>query len=131
MSNGRSRAQKHQNRVPFVAKRDIKRNDSDREREQNLRHLALQGVCKRCRQKVAWRFQMGKYKPKKPGTRGKCNKCELKTVRMAYRSLCDACGRAHELCPGCQRPPAEAELCRDVPGGESDGGSSDAESDAE
>ena len=94
MSNGRSRSQKHQNRVPFVAKRDIKRNEGDRERERSLRHLALTGVCKRCRQKVAWRFQMGKYKPKKPGARGKCNACELKTVRLAYRSLCDACGRA-------------------------------------
>ena len=115
MSGGRSRSQKHQNRVPFVAKRDIKRNEGDRERELGLRNLALQNICKRCQQKIVWRFQMGKYKAKKPGTRGRCNKCEQKSVRMAYRSLCDACGKAHDLCPGCQHPPSEANASRDVP----------------
>ena len=85
------------------------------ERELGLRNLALQNVCKRCQQKIVWRFQMGKYKAKKPGTRGRCNKCEQKSVRMAYRSLCDACGKAHDLCPGCQHPPSEANASRDVP----------------
>jgi hypothetical protein len=28
--------------------------------------------------------------------------------------LCDACGKEAGLCPGCQRPPEEAELSRDV-----------------
>jgi len=129
MSGDRSRSQKHQNRVPFVAKRDIKRNEGDRERELGLRNLALQNICKRCQQKIVWRFQMGKYKAKKPGTRGRCNKCEQKSVRMAYRSLCDACGKAHDLCPGCQHPPSEANASRDVPEAcASSGSDSDAES---
>jgi hypothetical protein len=112
--SGHSRKQKHQNRVPFVAKRDIKRNDGDREKESALRHLACQNVCKRCRQKVVWRFQMGKYKPKRAGTRGRCNSCGKQTVKLAYRSLCDPCGKEQGLCPGCQKPPELADLSREV-----------------
>jgi hypothetical protein len=101
------------------------------DRERSLRSLALQNICKRCQQKIAWRFQMGKYKAKKPGTRGRCNKCEQKSVRMAYRSLCDACGKAHDLCPGCQHPPSEANASRDVPEARpSSGSESDAESES-
>lgn len=112
--SGHSRKQKHQNRVPFVAKRDIKRNEGDREKESALRHVACQNVCKRCRQKVVWRFQMGKYKPKRAGTRGRCNSCGKQTVKLSYRSLCDPCGKEQGLCPGCQKPPELAELSREV-----------------
>jgi hypothetical protein len=71
---------------------------------------------------------MGKYKAKKPGTRGRCNKCEQKSVRLSYRSLCDECGKTHDLCPGCQHPPSAALASRDVPEANA---LSDSESDAE
>jgi len=60
---------------------------------------------------------MGKYKPKRAGTRGRCNSCGKQTVKLAYRSLCDLCdpcGKEQGLCPGCQKPPELAELSREV-----------------
>ena len=70
MSSARHRAQKHQNRTPFVAKRDIKRTETDRANEERLKSLACANVCHRCVAKARWRFQMGKYKAKKNGQRG-------------------------------------------------------------
>jgi len=70
----------------------------------------LQNICRRCQQKVQWRFQMGKYKTKKAGTAGRCNHCSLQRVKMAYRSVCDACAKEKNLCPGCNRDPQLCEL---------------------
>ena len=135
MSSGtRNRGQKHQNRVPFVAKRDIKRTDTDRERELAIKHVALQNICRRCAQKVQWRFQMGKYKKKKAGTAGRCNQCTLQRVRLAYRSVCDVCAKEKNLCPGCNRNPEDAELlkqAREREGGGDDGEDHESEHESE
>lgn len=107
MSGGRSRSQRYQNKTSFVPKRDIKRTDRERVAESALRSLACAGVCARCAAKARWRFQMGKYKARKNGQRGRCAACELKTVRLAYRSACDACAAALRVCPGCMKTAAE------------------------
>jgi len=135
MSSGpRNRSQKHQNRVPFVSKRDIKRTDTDRERELAIKHTALQNICRRCQQKVNWRFQMGKYKKKKMGTAGRCNHCNLQRVKLSYRSVCDVCAKEKNLCPGCNRDPQLAELleqAREKEGGEDEQSENDEDSSSE
>ena len=59
---------------------------------------------------VVWRFKYGKYKAMRAGRAGNCTACRLKRVHLAYRVLCDHCARSSKLCPGCNKPPALAEL---------------------
>ena len=44
------------------------------------------------------------------GRAGNCTACRLKRVFLAYRVLCDPCARESKMCPGCNKPPAQAEL---------------------
>lgn len=59
---------------------------------------------------VVWRFKYGKYKAMRAGRAGNCTACRLKRVFLAYRVLCDPCARESKMCPGCNKPPAQAEL---------------------
>ena len=59
---------------------------------------------------MVWRFKYGKYKAMRAGRAGNCTACRLKRVHLAYRVLCDHCARSSKLCPGCNKPPALAEL---------------------
>ena len=47
--------------------------------------------CRRCREKLEWRKQYRKYKPRT--TPGKCNHCQKKNVRAAYHTICESCTR--------------------------------------
>jgi hypothetical protein len=58
-----------------------------------------EGVCKRCRDKVQWKFRYDKYKPlKAPAT---CQDCKKKCVYKAYRTLCDQCAALRKVCSSC------------------------------
>ena len=46
-------------------------------------------VCRRCHDKIEWRKQYRKYKPRTQP--GKCNICSRKNVMAAYHSICDKC----------------------------------------
>mmetsp|Transcript_338 Transcript_338/g.1119 ORF Transcript_338/g.1119 Transcript_338/m.1119 type:complete len:155 (-) Transcript_338:157-621(-) len=111
--------QKYQNREGFKAHRNMKRAVRDVDAENDLRHRACQGVCRRCAQKVQWRFQYQKYRALRPGKHGKCHACE-RAVHFSYRNLCQTCATTKKLCPGCSKPPAESQLAR--PDELSDGG---------
>lgn len=46
-------------------------------------------VCQRCYDKIEWRKQYRKYKPRtQPGT---CNGCQKRNVRSAYHTICTNC----------------------------------------
>eukprot|EP01039_Chlorochromonas_danica_P006786 gene6786-7497_t len=83
----------------FVRHRDLKMKDSELRRESKIQQLMCEGICGRCRDKVQWRFKFDKYKPlKNPAT---CQDCRQKTIVKAYRTLCDSCASAKNVCPSC------------------------------
>ncbi len=48
-------------------------------------------VCRRCHDKIEWRKQYRKYKPRtQPGT---CNECQKRNVLAAYHTICESCTR--------------------------------------
>lgn len=92
-------------RQKFVRNRDLKLKDKELKKEANIQKLMCEGVCRRCREKVQWRFNYNKYKPlKNPAT---CQHCKQKTVVKAYRTLCDNCAKQRNVCPGCCLNPEE------------------------
>jgi hypothetical protein len=48
-------------------------------------------VCRRCHEKIEWRKQFRKYKPRT--NLGKCNLCSKKNVNAAYHTICEQCSR--------------------------------------
>eukprot|EP00538_Stauroneis_constricta_P004920 CAMPEP_0119550130 /NCGR_PEP_ID=MMETSP1352-20130426/3712_1 /TAXON_ID=265584 /ORGANISM="Stauroneis constricta, Strain CCMP1120" /LENGTH=244 /DNA_ID=CAMNT_0007595887 /DNA_START=25 /DNA_END=762 /DNA_ORIENTATION=+ len=46
-------------------------------------------VCRRCHEKVEWRKQYRKYKPRTQP--GKCNECQRRNVLAAYHTICTKC----------------------------------------
>ena len=48
-----------------------------------------QHVCRRCHDKIEWRKQYRKYKPRTQP--GKCNQCGRRNVLAAYHTLCTKC----------------------------------------
>jgi hypothetical protein len=48
-------------------------------------------VCRRCHDKLEWRKQYRKYKPRTQP--GRCNDCQKVNVLAAYHTICEACTR--------------------------------------
>ena len=46
-------------------------------------------VCRRCHEKIEWRKQYRKYKPRTQP--GKCNECQKRNVLAAYHTICESC----------------------------------------
>lgn len=86
----------------FIRNRDIKLKESEIKKEQKTQKLMCEGICRRCREKLQWRFKYDKYKPlKNPAT---CQQCKNKTIVKAYRTLCEKCAHGRNVCPGCVDP---------------------------
>jgi hypothetical protein len=51
----------------------------------------IEFVCQRDFDKLTWRKQYRKYKPRT--VLGKCNLCDQKTIRHAYHTICEPCTR--------------------------------------
>jgi hypothetical protein len=53
----------------------------------------IDGVCRRCHDKLEWRKRYRKYKPltKQPS---KCNLCSQRNVRAAYHTICTSCAQS-------------------------------------
>ena len=65
----------------------------------HIQHAMCEGICDRCREKVQWKFNYGKYKPlTRPGS---CRDCKNKTVTKAYRTWCDPCAAKEKKCAAC------------------------------
>lgn len=93
---------KNAQNAKFIRHRDIKMKDSELKREAHIQKVMCEGVCRRCREKVQWRFKFDKYKPLK--NIANCQGCKQKCVTKAYRTLCDKCGVQRNVCPGCCGP---------------------------
>jgi hypothetical protein len=74
----------HQNVFAFIHNPHSKM--SDRIMESDNTH-----VCRRCHDKIEWRKQYRKYKPRT--VLGKCNLCSQKRIKVAYHTICEPCSR--------------------------------------
>lgn len=117
---------KNAQKAKFIRHRDIKMKDSELKREAHIQKVMCEGVCRRCREKVQWRFKFDKYKPLK--NIANCQGCKQKCVTKAYRTLCDKCGVQRNVCPGCCGPLDSPEDATDAVGSDAAG---IADSDAE
>lgn len=74
----------HQNKFAF------KHNPKSKTTEKILSSPNIH-VCRRCHDKIEWRKQYRKYKPRtQPGT---CNECQKRNVLAAYHTICESCTR--------------------------------------
>jgi hypothetical protein len=89
----RSRPQAHQNETAF------RHNKNSKKTRKIQATVNTGGLCERCADKIEWRLKYRKYKPLTQPR--KCNACEKRTVKAAYRTLCDDCARAKCVCPQC------------------------------
>ncbi|KAJ1473660.1 hypothetical protein T484DRAFT_1671446 [Baffinella frigidus] len=85
--------------VAYKAGRDKKNNPGEKEEIQGVKRAAIKDVCKRCVEKVMWRFKYDKYKPLKQA--GACSECRKKAIKVNYRTLCATCANARGVCEGC------------------------------
>jgi hypothetical protein len=85
--------------IKYQRHRDVKLKDREERRENHIQHAMCEGICDRCREKVQWKFNYGKYKSlTRPGS---CRDCKNKTVTKAYRSWCDSCASKDHKCAAC------------------------------
>jgi len=89
-------------RKKFVRHRDIKLSGKELDRESHILQKACENVCRRCREKVQWRFQYDKYKPL--SAVATCQRCRRKCVTKAYRALCEGCSSREQVCESCCKP---------------------------
>lgn len=80
----RKNAPAHQNTFAFKHNPNSKRTAA-------IMAAPIVHVCRRCHDKLAWRKQYRKYKPRTQP--GKCNLCERRCVTAAYHTICEACTR--------------------------------------
>jgi hypothetical protein len=86
-------------RTKFIRHRDVKMKDSEVKKEAHISKSMCEGVCRKCVDKLQWKFKYDKYKPLK--AIGNCKQCKQKVITKAYRSFCDKCAATKKVCPGC------------------------------
>lgn len=86
-------------RAKFIRHRDVKMKDSEVKKEAHISKSMCEGVCRKCVDKLQWKFKYDKYKPLKAV--GNCKQCKQKVITKAYRSFCDKCAATKKVCPGC------------------------------
>lgn len=93
-SSNRTRPQKHQNRTAF------KNNLHDTSNKTKIiNSLDIGGVCKRCKDIIAWKIKYKKYKPLTAPK--KCVSCNAKAVKHAYHVMCSPCAKEKKSCAKC------------------------------
>lgn len=85
--------------IKYLRHRDVKLKDKEERHEERTQHAMCEGICDRCRVKVQWKFDYGKYKRlTQPGS---CRGCKQKCVSKAYRTYCDKCATKQRVCAAC------------------------------
>jgi len=87
-------APRHQNRTAFKHNKNSKKTLT-------ILSLPNEGLCPRCHEIIEWKKKYRKYKPL--STTKRCTKCQEKTIKRAYHTLCDPCARTLKLCAKCQQ----------------------------
>lgn len=92
--NNTKKGQRHQNTKAF--KNNL--HDTSKKTKQ-INSLKVGGVCVRCREIIEWRKKYKKYKPLTAPK--KCVRCELKTIKHAYHTVCSKCAQQAGVCEKC------------------------------
>ncbi|PFX29098.1 uncharacterized protein C9orf85 homolog [Stylophora pistillata] len=92
--NNSKKGQKHQNKKAF--KNNL--HDTSKKTKQ-INSLKVGGVCSRCREIIEWRKKFKKYKPLTAPK--KCVRCEQKTIKHAYHTVCSKCAQQAGVCEKC------------------------------
>ncbi|KAJ7388972.1 hypothetical protein OS493_034610 [Desmophyllum pertusum] len=92
--NSPKKAQRHQNTKSY--KND--RHDTSKKTKQ-INSLVVGGVCARCREIIEWRKKFNKYKPL--ATPKKCVRCDQKSIKHAYHTVCSRCAQQAKVCEKC------------------------------
>jgi len=98
-NSGKSGAPTYHNYYKFKPDRAVKLSQTEIQQKKHLLRNIDYNCCKRCSEKIKWKFQFGKYQAL--SGKGKCQECKKSTVRLAYRTLCDPCADIRKVCPGC------------------------------
>lgn len=93
-------------KTKYIRNRDVKMKDSEVRKEAHINKAMCEGICRRCIEKVQWKFHYDKYKPLK--NVANCKNCKQKVITKAYRTFCDKCAATKKVCPGCCVDLAEA-----------------------
>ncbi|CAJ1949735.1 unnamed protein product [Cylindrotheca closterium] len=80
-------APKHQNTFAFKHNPKSKKTDK-------IMNFPNEHVCRRCHDKIEWRKQYRKYKPRTQP--GKCNGCPKRNVKAAYHTICASCTKTSD-----------------------------------
>lgn len=90
----RCRPQKYKNATKFQNdKYDCSR------KTKAMNNLKFESLCNRCESIIQWKIKYKKYKALTVPT--KCIKCEQKTVKAAYHTICRTCAEALDVCSKC------------------------------
>lgn len=90
----RTRPQKYKNSHAF--KNNL--HDTSHTTKQ-INSIQVCNVCERCKKIIEWKIKYKKYKPlKSPAS---CTKCNQKTVKRAYHTICGPCAKSANVCPKC------------------------------
>ena len=113
VGKAKGHAPKYTNATAYEPKRNVKLKNKERDARATVESRASNGVCRRCRDKVAYKFKFDKYKPLRAP--GKCAACRMPRITLPCRTLCDMCaavkvakdatpGDEKGACPGCTKP---------------------------
>eukprot|EP00029_Vermamoeba_vermiformis_P004603 TRINITY_DN15156_c0_g1_i1.p1 TRINITY_DN15156_c0_g1~~TRINITY_DN15156_c0_g1_i1.p1 ORF type:complete len:266 (-),score=76.50 TRINITY_DN15156_c0_g1_i1:9-806(-) len=90
--NVRKAPPRHQNSFKF-------RHNPNSKKTAQIMKTPIEGLCKRCTDKLEWKKNYRKYKPLT--TPRKCTRCEQKTVYRAYHIVCEKCATDLKICAKC------------------------------
>ena len=110
----RSKKPAHQNLFSF------KHNKNSR-LTKKIAEEPLDLLCRRCFAKLNWRRKYRKFKLRT--VPGRCNVCSQKDILKAYRTWCDACAKARDICAKCGKEP----ICKNTEEIGSDEGQEDSD----
>ena len=92
MPQKKSRPPAHQNKFAFT-------HNPKSKVTKKILELPNRGACQRCYDKIEWRKKYRKYKPLTQPT--KCNRCQKRTVKAAYHTICIDCAKKDSICEVC------------------------------
>mmetsp|Transcript_6551 Transcript_6551/g.8605 ORF Transcript_6551/g.8605 Transcript_6551/m.8605 type:complete len:180 (-) Transcript_6551:79-618(-) len=97
-SKKKGRAPAHQNTYAF-------KHNPNSKKTAKILAMPVEGLCRRCTEKIEWRKKYRKYKPLTQPS--KCNRCHKRNIKAAYHTICvDCASKDNKICEMCTKEPA-------------------------
>uniref|UniRef100_A0A8D8PN10 Uncharacterized protein C9orf85 homolog n=2 Tax=Cacopsylla melanoneura TaxID=428564 RepID=A0A8D8PN10_9HEMI len=104
----RTRPPKHRNVTAF------KNNLHDTSKKiKVLNTMEFNNVCLKCKAILEWKVKYKKFKPIKAAKT--CVKCNQKTIKEAYHTMCEKCAAEDKVCPKCGKDKEDTNTETDNP----------------